>query len=138
MKLNIDGAIGVDVFAREVREQLAAAEGPVEILVNSPGGSVTEGVAIYNAIRDYRRAGNQVTARVVGLAASMSSYIPLAADTVTVEDNAVFMIHEPSMIALGRKSDMGARCFDPRRRLPDPWLGPTPRRPERTSRRSAK
>lgn len=100
----IEGIIGLDVTARDVREQLTGDE--VEMLISSPGGSVMEGLAIYNAVRDYRRKGGKVTARVVGLAGSMASYIPLAADTVRVEDNAVWMIHEPTMIALGRKADM--------------------------------
>jgi ATP-dependent Clp protease protease subunit len=105
MNIQIDGIIGYDVTAREIRQALSESGGDVELIVNSPGGSVTEGVAIYNAIRDYRREGNTVNARVVGLAASMASYIPLAADTVTVEDNTIFMIHEPSTIAIGRKAD---------------------------------
>lgn len=107
MTLQIDGIVGLDITAREIREQLEAAGGEdIEMVINSPGGSVTEGIAVFNAIRDYRRSGAGVTARVVGLAGSMATYIPLAAETVTVEDNAVWMIHEPSMIALGRKSDM--------------------------------
>jgi ATP-dependent protease ClpP protease subunit len=104
--IQIDGIIGLDVTARDIRAQLEDAGDEVEILINSPGGSVTEGVAIYNAIRDYRRKGGKATARVVGMAASMASYIPLAAERVSVEDNTTLMIHEPFMIALGRKSDM--------------------------------
>jgi ATP-dependent protease ClpP protease subunit len=106
MTIQIDGVIGLDVTARDIRAQLDEAGDEVEILVNSPGGSVTEGVAVYNAIRDYRRSGGEVIARVVGMAASIASYIPLAADIVAVEDNTTLMIHEPSMIALGRKADM--------------------------------
>jgi ATP-dependent protease ClpP protease subunit len=106
MTVQIEGIIGLDVTARDVRNQLKDVGDEAEILVNSPGGSVTEGVAIYNAIRDYRRGGGKATARVVGVAASMASYIPLAAESVTVEDNTILMVHEPSMLALGRKSDM--------------------------------
>ena len=104
--IEIDGIIGLEVTARDIRAQLDGAGDEIEILVNSPGGSVTEGVAIYNAIRDYRRNGGKATARVVGMAASIASYIPLAAESVSVEDNTTLMIHEPSMIALGGKSDM--------------------------------
>lgn len=106
MTIQLDGIVGLDITARDIRAQLENAGDEVEIIVNSPGGSVTEGVAVYNAIRDYRRKGGKATARVVGIAASMASYIPLAAESVTVEDNTVLMIHEPFMIALGQKADM--------------------------------
>ncbi|MFW5776818.1 MAG: head maturation protease, ClpP-related [Spirochaetota bacterium] len=103
----IDGIIGWEVTAADIRASLDEAGGDdVDLLVSSPGGSVYEGLAIYNAIRDYRRAGGKVTARVVGLAASMATYIPLAAQTVTIEDNAIWMIHNPSMIALGDQRSM--------------------------------
>lgn len=105
--ISLEGIVGFDAMAADIRGALSEANGEdVELIVNSPGGSMVEGIAIYNAIRDYRRQGGRVSARVVGLAGSMSTYIPLAADTVSAEDNAVWMIHEPSMIALGRKSDM--------------------------------
>lgn len=103
----IDGIIGWDVVAADIRTALGEAGGDdVDLLVSSPGGSVYEGLAIYNAIRDYGRGGGKVTARVVGLAASMATYIPLAAESVTVEDNAVWMVHNPSMIALGDQRQM--------------------------------
>jgi ATP-dependent protease ClpP protease subunit len=106
-QIQLDGIVGLDVLASDVRDQLNEANGePVELLVNSAGGVVYEGLAIYNAIRDYARAGNEVTARVVGLAASMSTYIPLAANRVTVEDNAVWMIHNPRVLAIGDQNDL--------------------------------
>lgn len=106
-QISIDGIIGLDVYGSQVRAELEDAAGQdVELLISSPGGSVYEGLAVYNAIRDYRRNGGNVTARVVGLAASMSTYIPLAADSVAVEDNAVWMIHNPFMIAMGDYRDM--------------------------------
>ena len=101
----IDGIIGWDVYASEIREQLASATA-VEIQISSPGGDVAEGLAIYNAIRDHRRAGHQVSARIVGLAASMATYIPLAAERITAEDNAVWMIHNAWGIAFGDYRDM--------------------------------
>lgn len=106
MTVAISGIIGLDVLAGDFREKLEAAESPVDLIINSPGGLVSEGIAVYNAIRDYRRNGGEVNARVVGMAASMSSYIPLAADRVTVEDNAVWMIHNPRSIAIGDQREM--------------------------------
>jgi len=43
--IQIDGIIGLDVTARDIRAQLEDAGDEVEILINSPGGSVTEGVS---------------------------------------------------------------------------------------------
>lgn len=107
MRINIDGIVGFDVLALDIRAQLEEAAGEnVELLVSSPGGSVYEGLAVYNALRDYKREGGKITARVVGLAASMASYIPMVADTVSIEDNAVWMIHNPYSIALGDYREM--------------------------------
>lgn len=106
-RINIDGIVGQDVRAAEIRAQLdQAGSEHVELLISSPGGSVFEGISIYNAIRDHRREGGRVSARVVGLAGSMATYIPIAAETIDVEDNSVFMIHNPSMLAIGDQRDM--------------------------------
>lgn len=98
--IHIDGAIGWDVTARDIREQLSGA-GDIDLQISSPGGAVDEGLAIINALRDHRRAGHQVTARVVGYAASMATGIALAADRVEVEDNSVWMVHNPLGIEIG-------------------------------------
>lgn len=111
IQIAMDGMIGWDVLAKDIREKLRGADDDVEILINSPGGVVTEGIAIFNAIRDYRRKEKgTVTARVVGMAASMATYIPMAADRVEVEDNAVWMIHNPWGFAIGDHNDMAKQA----------------------------
>lgn len=107
MRIAIDGIVGLDVLAEDVRAQLDVAGGEeIDLTISSPGGAVYEGIAIYNALRDYKREGGKINARVVGLAASMATYIPMAADTVSIEDNAVWMIHNPLTIAIGNQNDM--------------------------------
>lgn len=107
VQIAIEGMIGWDLAAKDVRAQLDGADGDVELLINSPGGVVTEGIAMYNAIRDYKRKKKgTVTARVVGMAASMATYIPMAADVVEIEDNAVWMIHNPWGLAIGDYQDL--------------------------------
>jgi ATP-dependent protease ClpP protease subunit len=97
--ISIDGVIGWDVFAADVRQAIREAKGDdLTVEVNSPGGSVTEGIAIYNAIKN---APGSKTTLITGLAASMGSYIALAADRVTAEANAIYMIHNAGMIAMG-------------------------------------
>jgi ATP-dependent protease ClpP protease subunit len=105
--VSIEGVIGWDIYAADVRKMLDDADGEdIDLIIHSPGGSVFEGVAIYNAIRDYRRAGGTIAARVVGLAASIATYMPMAADSVAVEDNAVWMIHNPWSFAIGDQRDL--------------------------------
>lgn len=107
MEINLEGIVGFDITATAVRDKLNEAKGQeVSLLINSPGGSVFEGIAVYNAIRDFRRGGGKVNALVKGIAMSMATYISLAADTVKVEDNAVYMIHEPWSLAVGSAKEM--------------------------------
>jgi len=111
--LPIEGVIGLDTTAAQVRGELKGA-GDVELQVNSPGGFVHDGIAIHNLLRDHRRAGHRVTARIMGLAASASSFIPLAAETITVMDNAIVFVHNPHMMAVGDQHAMtkAARLLD--------------------------
>lgn len=102
--ISISGVIGWEIFADEIRKQLNEAAGEdVRVEISSPGGFVFEGLAIFNLIRNY--AGN-VTTHLMGLAASMASYIALAGKRVTAEDNAVYMIHNVSALAAGDHKEM--------------------------------
>lgn len=105
----IDGVIGWDVLAADVRKELTGKE-EIDLAISSPGGSVFEGLSIFNAIRDFRRKGGKVNARIIGMAASMATYIPLAADTVSIEDNAIFMIHNSWSMAIGNKKEMNKQA----------------------------
>lgn len=71
--------------------------------INSPGGDVFDGLAIYHAIRDHPAT---VEARVDGLAASAASFIACAADTVVMQRNATMMIHDASGFCIGNASEM--------------------------------
>jgi ATP-dependent protease ClpP protease subunit len=82
-----------------VMAKLAAAPDAKELVVriHSPGGSVADGVALYNALK--RHPGRKVV-HVDGVAASMASYIMLAADRIVIAANARVMVHEPRLDAL--------------------------------------
>jgi len=102
--LEIDGVIGWDIDAKTVREVLSGFnDEDVEILINSPGGLVTDGIAIFNYIKSYK--GKKVV-KITGLAASMASYIAMAGDVVAVEENSIFMIHNASVNASGDFNDL--------------------------------
>jgi ATP-dependent protease ClpP protease subunit len=84
---------GESVTAKEfVREVAALDVKNLTIRINSAGGSVSDGIAIYNAIK--RHPAN-VTVVIDALAASAASLIAMAGDTVEMAENALLMIHAP-------------------------------------------
>jgi ATP-dependent Clp protease, protease subunit len=97
------GAYGVS--AKGFLAELGALpEGaPIDLRLNSPGGSVFDAVAIYNALS--RHAGT-VTVWIDGIAASAASYIAMAGDEIIMPENAFLMIHDPSGIVMGTAADM--------------------------------
>lgn len=90
---------------RFVRDLAALDVDTINLRVNSPGGSVYDGVAIMNAIR--RHPAN-VIATVDGLAASAASFIIQAADEVIMGRGTELMIHDASTICWGDSRDMVA------------------------------
>ena len=98
----IDSWYGVDasLFVRELAELDVDT---INLFVNSPGGSVFDGVAIMNALR---RHPAQVIATVDGLAASAASFIIQAADEVIMGLGSELMIHDASSICWGNAADM--------------------------------
>lgn len=75
----------------------------VTLNINSPGGDVFEGLAIYNTLRDHP---GKVTARIIGLAASAASFIAMAADEIQIGKAASMMIHNTQSVAVGDRHDM--------------------------------
>ena len=95
----MSGFVGDGINPEDLRYFLLTSEGKdVEIQISSPGGFIFPGLEIFNLIRNYE---GFVTIRIVGLAASMASYIAMAGDRIIAEDNAVFMIHNASGFASG-------------------------------------
>lgn len=75
----------------------------ITLNVNSEGGSVQEGLGIYNAIKE--RSGD-ITARITGYALSIASVFPLAAGKVVSPKSAIWMIHCAWSWAQGNADDM--------------------------------
>lgn len=88
--------------ALAVRKALTGAK-PVALRINSPGGSVSDALAIYDALRNHK---GTVTARVDGLAASAATLVMLAADEVVMAKHALLMVHDPWAMAVGNAGDM--------------------------------
>lgn len=84
-----DGLSAKD-FAEQIKD---LAAGTLNVYINSPGGSVFDGLAIRSALTRHPAAVNVV---VDGLAASAASFIAQAGDTVTMMPNSQMMIHDAS------------------------------------------
>lgn len=76
---------------------------PIDLRLNSPGGSVFDAVAIFNALT--RHTGT-ITVWIDGIAASAASYVAMAGDEIVMPENAFLMIHDPSGIVMGTAADM--------------------------------
>jgi ATP-dependent Clp endopeptidase proteolytic subunit ClpP len=96
---------GDGVVAKEFAQELAKipAARKITVGINSPGGSVHDGLAIYNLLSARR---NQVTCRVDGLAASIASIIALAGSKLVMPASALLMIHDPSGMCMGTADEM--------------------------------
>lgn len=91
-----------DDFARALSDVTAKS---ITLRLNSPGGSVFDGVAIYNALVQHPAT---VNVKVDGVAASIASVIAMAGDTVTMGRGTRMMIHNPSGFAGGQAKDFRA------------------------------
>ncbi|MEM9617081.1 MAG: head maturation protease, ClpP-related [Pseudomonadota bacterium] len=75
----------------------------LDLRINSPGGDVFEGVAIYEALQ---RFNGRIVAHIDGLAASAASFIAMAADEIRIAPMGFVMVHEAHGAVLGRSTDM--------------------------------
>lgn len=88
-----------DKYPMEVKELLDKAGGrDINLHINSGGGSVFAGMAIYNMLVNY---SGTVTTYVDGLAASIASVIALAGDKIIMRTGSSMMIHKPMLILIG-------------------------------------
>ncbi|HEV8035968.1 head maturation protease, ClpP-related [Yoonia sp.] len=108
--ISVYDVIGEDPFggggitARRIAGALRAiGRKPVTVNVNSPGGDMFEGLAIYNLLREHPA---EVTVRVMGLAASAASVIAMAADRIEMGLGSMLMIHNSWGLVMGNQNDM--------------------------------
>ena len=93
------------VGAKDFAEQMAEIPESQDILIriNSPGGSITDGLAIYNTIN---RRKDRVECIVDGFALSAASFIAIAGRKLSMPENAILMIHNPMGVACGDSREM--------------------------------
>lgn len=94
---------GDSVTASDVKSLLDGMSGDISVRINSPGGSVFDGFAIYNLLRSHN---GTVTVHVDGLAASAASVIAMAGDEIVMGNASMLMIHDPWTMAVGDSGEM--------------------------------
>ncbi|WP_265460071.1 head maturation protease, ClpP-related [Enterococcus sp. HY326] len=95
-----------DVSALSFRNELAAIPlvSEIEVRVQSYGGSVFSGVAIYNMLKNYKA---MVTVYIDGVACSIATVIAMAGDKVIMPSNSMMMIHNPmSSLSYGNSNEL--------------------------------
>lgn len=97
-----DSGISAKKFSDELKA-LPDTVKNINVRVNSPGGDVFDGVAIYNRLKQHKA---KKTVYIDGLAASIASIISLAGDEIIMGDGALFMIHLPWTWAAGNRMDL--------------------------------
>lgn len=100
--------MGDGISARGFIEDLNSLPASVEkviVRINSPGGDVFEGFAIYQALLRDRR---HIVTAVDGLAASAASVVMMAGDEINAANTSMVMIHDPWTIAIGNSEDFRA------------------------------
>ncbi|RXU01570.1 peptidase [Pseudomonas syringae] len=107
--ITIYGVIGQDWYGEGVTvSRIDAAlrsigDKPVTVYINSPGGDMFEGLAIYNRLREHSQA---ITTKVLGLAASAASVIYMAGAKREVASSGFLMIHNCWTLAVGNRHDL--------------------------------
>lgn len=95
---------GESVTAKAFVEQLQGIKAEtINVRINSYGGSVSDGIAIYNALK---RHPAEIIVDIDGVAISIASMIAMAGDTVRMADNARYMVHAPWGAASGNAEQM--------------------------------
>lgn len=95
---------GEGITAKGFQKELSAIKAKeIDLHINSPGGNVFDGITIYNLLKQHPA---KITTYIDGLAASIASVIALSGDSVTMAENALWMMHNPSGMVMGTSQDM--------------------------------
>jgi ATP-dependent Clp protease protease subunit len=106
--ISILDIIGYEEFGGVSAKRIASAlraigDKDVKVIINSPGGDMFEGIAIYNLLRNHP---GKVTVQVIGLAASAASLIAMAGDTIQMSRASFLMIHNVLVLAIGNRNEL--------------------------------
>lgn len=115
MEIDIYGDItpiierNTDMSASRLRGLLKKNTGPIDLHINSGGGDVFEGLAIYNLLK---ASPNHITVYIDGLAASIASVIAMAGDRIYIPANAMLMLQSPWTSAQGNSKELRKLAAD--------------------------
>lgn len=113
----IDGEIVTDEYEdtdtsaagfRDALKQLGDVK-EINLHINSPGGSVFEGIAIYNMLKQSKA---KINVYVDALAASIASVIAMSGDAIFMPSNSMLMIHNPYEMVIGNANQLRKAADD--------------------------
>lgn len=93
----------IDESTAQKVKAMVVGQLPLTVHINSPGGSVTDALAIYSILRKHP---GRVTAIVDGLCASAATLVALAADEIVMAEHSLMMVHNPWTVASGDAEQM--------------------------------
>lgn len=96
-----EDSISASQFSKELDKAKDAKV--INLRLNSAGGDVFDGIAIYNRLKQHKA---KVVVYVDGLAASIASIIMLAGDEIVLGEGSLVMIHKPWTMAYGNSKDL--------------------------------
>ena len=95
-------AVSAKSFSDELKK-LDPSVNEITVRINSPGGDVFDGIAIYNRLKQHKA---KIIVQIDGLAASIASIIALAGDEINMGEGALFMIHLPWTFTYGNRKEL--------------------------------
>ena len=99
-----DDGMGGGVSAKRIAAALRTISNrDVTVQINSPGGDMFEGIAIYNLLRAHPA---RITVDVLGIAASAASVIAMAGDNIRMAPSSFLMLHNAWGVVIGNRHDM--------------------------------
>jgi len=110
-EIRLYGPIGgmFGLTPESILSQIPAGTADIVMRIHSPGGSVGDGLAMYNALQAHPA---RIVAIVDGYAASTASFVMLAADEVQVHESSLVFLHKPWTMSEGNADDMRKSADD--------------------------
>ncbi len=108
-EINVFGVVGEDITAADIKASIASFDTsqPLVVNIDSQGGVVLQGNAIWNAIKSYQGTTKAV---VQSFAGSIASYLLTAFDEVEITPNGFVMLHNPTMQFVGDSEEYASKA----------------------------
>lgn len=94
------------MFIQDLKSKVTQDTKQVNLAINSPGGSVFDGWAMFNYLNSLKAKGVKIVVDVVGIAASMASVVAMAGDERRMPENAMVMVHNAISGVWGDAEDL--------------------------------